>query len=224
MNVHTIMILTIVTFAQALGTATATGTDAVLQPNCNPHMRDRSDMIDYRLRDTTSRLQWRIADVKQNHLDPAVRRMNEGIYSTSVIDDLNFILERVPNHYPALQELIRYKLAGGNADLHRSAVCYFDMAQQFAPDDANVLVLKGIYLYRSGNNDSAEVHWRQALQIDPNSADAHYNLGLLYVERSQYQDAIEHAVKAYQLGFPLPGLKHKLVQAGYSEQLQTASR
>ena len=219
MNVQTMTILAVLNFHFALATPAAAGTDAGIQLSCGSYTRDRSEIIDYRLRDTTSTLQWRIADVKKNHLDPAASRMNEGIYSTRVIDDLNFILERVPNHYPALQELIRYKLGGGDADRHRPFICYFDMAQGFAPDDANVLVLKGMYLYKTGDNDRAEVHWQQALHIDPNSADAHYNLGLLYVERAQYQVALEHAVKAYSLGFPLPGLKNKLIQAGYSKQL-----
>lgn len=175
-------------------------------------------VTDYRLKDTTSALQWAIEDVKQNHLDPAVQSLNDGNFSSAVLSDISFILNHWPNHYPALQALIRYEVGGGKEVPYYPIDCYFEAARQFVPDDANVLVLYGLYRYKSGDNDHAEMYWRQALQVESNSADAHYNLGLLYVEQGRYNDALEHAVKAYSLGYPLPGLKNELIRAGYWEQ------
>ena len=43
---------------------------------------------------------------------------------------------------------------------------------------------------------------------------AHYNLGLLYVRKKDYDKARASADKAYGAGFPLPGLKNKLLEAG----------
>lgn len=45
------------------------------------------------------------------------------------------------------------------------------------------------------------------------SAEIHYNLGLIYVELKDLEQAQVHAEKAYALGYPLEGLKKKLAQA-----------
>jgi hypothetical protein len=55
----------------------------------------------------------------------------------------------------------------------------------------------------------------------PNSAEVHYNFGLLYVATGELDLAVEHANRAYGLGFPLPGLRRMLANAG--RPLQTAS-
>jgi tetratricopeptide (TPR) repeat protein len=212
--------VTLLALAQVSGPATATGIDDVVGLQCGS-ASDLSSVTDYRLANASPALQWSIADINRNHLDPAVELLNKRDVSRNVISDLSFILNHWPNHYPALQALIRYKLGGGDEDRdpYRSVECYFEIALQFVPNDANVLVLYGIYRYKSGDSDRAELYWKQALQNDPNSADAHYNLGLLYVEESRFRDALEHATKAYDLGYPLPGLKGKLIRAGYWKQL-----
>jgi tetratricopeptide (TPR) repeat protein len=53
----------------------------------------------------------------------------------------------------------------------------------------------------------------KALTLDPNSINAHYNLGLTYFETKQFELANEHAQRAYQLGASPPGLRDKLVRA-----------
>ena len=61
----------------------------------------------------------------------------------------------------------------------------------------------------------AEAAWLDALRIDAKSPEAHYNLGLLYFDAGRTDDALEHAVAAYDAGFPLPGLRNKLMSAGH---------
>lgn len=51
-------------------------------------------------------------------------------------------------------------------------------------------------------------------QANGNSAEIHYNLGLILLKLSQPQLAVEHAKKAYAGGYPLPGLRNKLQRAG----------
>lgn len=182
--------------------------------NCGTTLNDRSNLKDYRLRGTEA-LQWHYQDNKRNHVDPALLRMEEGVYSRSVIDDLHFTLARWPNHYVALQSVIKFQLGGGQADKYLPAPCYFELARQFAPDDVNVVVLYGLYWYRVGNIDDAEALWKRALQIEPDCIEAHYNLGLLYVKRFEYERALEHALHAYRAGYPLPGLREQLKKAGH---------
>lgn len=44
------------------------------------------------------------------------------------------------------------------------------------------------------------------------SPEINYNLGLLLVDMKDYDGAVERAKRAYELGYPLPGLKNKLVR------------
>ncbi|HCB14326.1 MAG TPA: hypothetical protein DEP36_12275 [Gammaproteobacteria bacterium] len=46
------------------------------------------------------------------------------------------------------------------------------------------------------------------------SAEVEYFLGHTYLDLGLYDDAKRHADKAYQLGYPLPGLKNKLRRIG----------
>jgi Tfp pilus assembly protein PilF len=58
------------------------------------------------------------------------------------------------------------------------------------------------------------VAYKRAYAMLPDDAVVNYNLGLLFAERKDYAQALPLAEKAYSLGFPLPGLKNKLVAAG----------
>lgn len=46
------------------------------------------------------------------------------------------------------------------------------------------------------------------------SAEIEYNLGLINLELGQSDEAARNAVRAYKLGYPLPGLKNKLRRIG----------
>jgi tetratricopeptide (TPR) repeat protein len=49
----------------------------------------------------------------------------------------------------------------------------------------------GIALTRLGQVEKAITHWKQAVQIDPHYADAHYNLGVALERTGNVGDAIE---------------------------------
>ena len=65
-----------------------------------------------------------------------------------------------------------------------------------------------------GNLDTAEQALLRAMEIDPQSAEAAYNLGLLYIRKGELDQAREYATIAYDNGHPLPGLRNKLVEKG----------
>jgi tetratricopeptide (TPR) repeat protein len=172
-------------------------------------------VVDYRTRDSTAQLRWNIQDIKLAHYDPAVKRMQRGEYSHSVMADLDFLLRHWPNHLPGLEALTQYDLGGGKVYGFAPAYCYFKRAREFAPDDAGVLLHEGYYFWKKKNKVRAIETYETALAVDPSSVDAHYNLGLLYFESGEYDKAVVHARAAYDAGYPLPGLKRKLQQAGY---------
>jgi hypothetical protein len=43
-----------------------------------------------------------------------------------------------------------------------------------------------------------------------------YNIGLLYFDMGDYAKAVEHARVAYNAGYPLVGLRKKLIDQGYA--------
>lgn len=71
-------------------------------------------------------------------------------------------------------------------------------------------------LYRRSNDYAAaiDVLNRGLAAVDQQSAELQYIIGLMYLESNQLDLASEHAAKAYELGYPLPGLAAKLRRAG----------
>ena len=83
--------------------------------------------------------------------------------------------------------------------------CWFDRAIRFAPDDAMVKVVYGIYLIKRGKPQEAVGQLEAALAAAGDNANVHYNLGLAYVDLKRYDKALDSAHAAYRLGFPFPG-------------------
>jgi tetratricopeptide (TPR) repeat protein len=185
-------------------------------PDCEMNVPSDRQPNDYRMYNSTAQSRWSIADLKRNHYDPAMRAMHEGSYSRGVKADLAFILNWWPNHYVALQALVAYDFGGGKDYDYPPTECYFERAKSIFPDDVEVRVIEGYYFWRKHDKRRAVASYEEALAINPASADAHYNLGLIYLEMSQFDKAREHARIAYAAGYPLPGLRKKLAQAGYA--------
>jgi tetratricopeptide (TPR) repeat protein len=158
----------------------------------------------------------RLEIVERAHFTPEVEAGVSG--NTSYLgDDLQYTLQASPNHHRALVTL--GKLAVRDKTVHIPHMkypvgCYFERAQRFAPDDGMVPSIYGGYLFALGKKDEALVAYKRAYAMMPDDAVINYNLGLLYTERKDYEHALPHAEKAYALGFPLPGLKKKLLAAG----------
>ena len=135
--------------------------------------------------------------------------------------DITFMLNKIPNHprgllaYMNLVERTRMETPPGGLF---SIECAFGRAKSYAPDDPTVWALRGLYLSKTGHIDDAIVELKEANRLAPANANIHYNLGLLYFSKKDYERARTHAKQAYDLGFPLPGLRDKLVKAGEWEK------
>jgi tetratricopeptide (TPR) repeat protein len=122
-----------------------------------------------------------------------------------------------PNHHRALAAIAKLgvrdktiKPIGAKYSVH----CYFERAIRFKPSDPVVRMVYGNYLQKLGQPDKALDQFIVAVNLQPEDPTINYNLGLLYVQKKDYEQARTHAKKAYDQGFPLPGLKNKLVEAG----------
>lgn len=161
-----------------------------------------------------------MTSVEQFHLGPCQRHLRERDYPRSV-GECNFILKIFPNHPQALVLTIE---ACTN---WKSPLCRLDELFQNAvsinPQAADTFVIQGIYQHRTHQYGKAIQSYEYALQLDPNLMNAHYNLGLTYLETKQFDLANEHAQRAYDLGATLPGLRDLLTKAGHWNSAQPAA-
>jgi hypothetical protein len=167
--------------------------------------------LDYRMRG-----QINLEIVEVAHFTPEVEA---GVRGTSgyLGGDLDYTLKAIPNHARALNTIAKISLRDKVVQIPHSTypvACYFDRAIRFAPDDGAVRAIYGSYLLSLGKLDDAEAMFVNALEMMPEDAAVHYNAGLLYFKQKKYEKARLHAKKAYDMGFPLPGLKKMLTQAG----------
>ena len=163
--------------------------------------------------------------VEEHHFTPEVETFQGhdkcGGNGCEVAGDIDYTLRAFPNHHRALLTMSRYHIQGfdrSRRPMGYTAECYFDRALRFKPEDSTVHMIYGFYLSKLGNAEKALGQFEIAVDLAPNSAEAHYNLGLLYTEAKAYDKARLHAARAYNLGFPLPGLRRKLERAGQWQQ------
>lgn len=164
--------------------------------------------------------------VEKAHFRPAFQALLAGrtAYSSlsktgTVWDDLNYTLRWFPNHPQALlymSKFIREYSQEGNSTIPRGVTAekYFTAALQFRPNDGTARHIYSIHLHKSGNLEGAFEQYMKAVKLLPESAELTYNIGLLFFDMGKYDKAREYAHKAYARGFPLPGLKMRLMQAG----------
>lgn len=166
---------------------------------------DYTDPVDYREK---------LPIVEGAHFTPEVEALIKGS-TGSLWRDLDYTLRAFPNHHRALYAVARYALQPGSppSDVY-SPDCYFQRALAFKPDDGMVHMIYGIFLHKRSKFPEALTEYKKAVDLIPSSAEAHYNLGLLYVDLHENESAKAQAIKAYELGYPLQGLKDKLRALG----------
>jgi len=156
----------------------------------------------------------RLAQVEKSSFSQDVE---SGAIGLAAVNGLDATLAAFPNHAPALNVLTRLALKEKRARLpgmKYPVECYYDRAQRFAPDDAAVYAAYAAYLFGLGLNDKAVEMYVRAVELDGRNAVIQYNLGLAYFKLSNYELANKYAQRAYNAGFPLPGLRTMLQNAG----------
>jgi len=162
--------------------------------------------------------------VEKFHFNSDIENLRRG-QSGTIIGDLDYALRAFPNHHRALNAVGRYLLKNPSVGVppYFNADCYFNRAMRWRPRDGTVRMIYGTYLFKSGEREAALKRYEEALALMPDSAEVHYNMGLLEVELERFDAALEHAHKAYALGYPLEGLKNRLKRAGKWREAQVAN-
>jgi hypothetical protein len=154
--------------------------------------------------------------VEAYHFTPDVEQLRRGKSSSSIANDIDYTLRAFPNHHRALNSLATYVLRGGRmGGAHYSVDCYFDRAIRWRPEDPVVRMIYANFLQKRKDADGARAQFETALKLAPTSPEVNYNAGLFFFQQGNYSAARECAHVAYAGGYPLPGLKNKLIQAGH---------
>lgn len=152
--------------------------------------------------------------VETFHFTSDVELLISGVGGRRVENDLDYILRAWPNHHRALAAIIQFKTSGKGKP-YSPIECYLQRAIKFSPKDFTPGMLYGVYLHKLGFRGKALKQYQRAEEVSPNNPELHYNLGLLLVSMKKYDEAKNHAIKAYKGGYPFPGLKKKLSKLGY---------
>ncbi len=161
---------------------------------------------------------YKLPVVERGHFTSNVKHLQSGNTTSYIGGDIDYTLRAFPNHHPALVSMTKLSLREKTArprGARYSVECYFDRAMRFKPGDGIVHMIYGNYLLKlGGRSDDAIEQYHEAVRLEPENANINYNIGLLYLKKKDYELAIVHAKKAYELGFPLPGLRNKLIKSG----------
>lgn len=177
---------------------------------CGEIYTDHYGPFDYR------RDKEKLSIVEKAHFKREVER-GESEDSSHLGGNLDYTLQAFPNHHKALATLARVAIRDKTLHIPHSRFpveCYFLRAHQFAPDDGIARATYGAYLYGLGRFDKALAVYQEASALEPDNPMINYNLGLTYLKKNDFEHANLHAHKAYDLGYPLSGLKNQLVRAG----------
>lgn len=156
--------------------------------------------------------------VEQYHFNSDVEALKKGMSSVYLGTDIDYTLRAFPNHPRALNAMANLAILRSDLRIPPGANwtgdCYFQRALQFKPNDATVKVVYGIFLVRQKKTEAAKDQFEKAVGLQPENAEAHYNLGLVYEKLGDDQLALQHAKIAYELGYPLRGLRKILERKG----------
>ena len=154
--------------------------------------------------------------VEAYHFTPEVANLVSGA-NGYLGGDLDYTLRAFPNHPGALMAMVRFaerEKTDKPSHAHYTVECYLYRALRFRPDDGMVRMIYATYLAKKGRNTEALKQLNDAVALGESSANLYYNIGLVYFGLKDYDNALTNAQKAYQMGFPLPGLREKLRKIG----------
>jgi hypothetical protein len=157
--------------------------------------------------------------VEENHFTPNIENLQSG-NTTTAMGDIHYTLQTWPNHHRALKSAVQFRLQHRElwrqpADLHNyPAECYLQRAINFSPNDPVPYMLYGMLMHEMQQYDKALQAYKSVVRLQPGDMIAQYNMGLTLLALKRYPEAKQIAQAVYSKGFPLPGLKRKLIAVG----------
>ncbi len=117
----------------------------------------------------------------------------------------------------------RYAMYLATMSRMREAMSEMKRAQELDPLSPIILTARGRLLHFQRKYDDAIEYHRKALAIDPSFVEAHFNLGMIYEQKSMFREAISQFRKVIRIAggpasFWSAGLGHAYGRAGMKKQ------
>lgn len=155
--------------------------------------------------------------VEHHHFTPEVEALIRGKTNTTPGGDIAYTLHAFPNHHRALIAMVALsekektpKPIGSNYNVE----CWFSRAIAWRPGDSMVRMIYANFLVKAKRINEAEQQLNVAVEQAGNNAFTHNNIGLIFFDMKNYEKALIHAHKAYELGLRMPTLPDKLKSVG----------
>ena len=155
-------------------------------------------------------------EVEGAHFVPVVENLirgNRGYLG----GDLSYTLRASPNHHRALVSIMKWseKLKSLQLpDMPYQVECYFDRGIRYKADDHVVRLLYAQFLVSNSRPVDAVKQLDQVVKMAGDNGFTLYNVGLLYSDMKDFDQALVYAHKAMAKGFFRPELRKRLEQAG----------
>ncbi len=157
--------------------------------------------------------------VEGAHFTPGVESLtkpSKTMYS-HMAQDVAYTLHVFPNHPRALNAMMRL------GERHKmdippgatySVECYFERAVKFRPDDTVVRALFAVFLGKKKKNTEAARQLEIATDFAKDNPITHFNIGLVYFDIGNYEQALAAAHRARAGGYTRPELEERLKGVG----------
>ena len=154
--------------------------------------------------------------VEHVHFTPRIEALIGG-ESGSLGAELDYTLRVFPNHHRALVSVMRWgeRLKSPQPPtLPRQVECYFERALRFQPDDTVARLLYATYLIKGKRKPEALEQLERTRSYAGDNAFTHYNIGLVFLDAGEPDQALVQAHRALGLGFERADLKEQLTALG----------
>lgn len=142
-------------------------------------------------------------NVEKLHYQQGVDKVNQHKmeYAWS---EFAFILHYFPNHPQALEQISELGIKMKQTD---RAIKYFEQALKLYPDEAATYSIFGRFLTKIGKLDEAIHQHKQAISLNSNSPEFHYQLALAYRAQEKFAQFHREENLAFKLGYQQPHLQ-----------------
>ncbi|CAD5375229.1 conserved exported hypothetical protein [Rubrivivax sp. A210] len=164
--------------------------------------------------------------VEGRHFTPPVQALITGTTGTRPGGDIDYTLRAFPNNPRALIAVIALgekEKTDQPADMRYTVECWLERAVRFRPKDHIVRMIRAGFFGKRGRKAEAIADLKVAESIAGDNPFTFYNLGLIYQELGEYEEALRFAHLAMAGGMPRTELKDKLVAARKWREPEAAS-
>ncbi|MCV2355505.1 ABC transporter permease [Paucibacter sp. B2R-40] len=151
------------------------------------------------------------------HFTPTVESLKSGKTSNTAGGDIDYTLRAIPNYHRALIAVIRLgekEKTDQPRGMRYTVECWLERAARFQPDDTVVRMIFATYLVKKQRKAEARQQLDAVKNLAQDNALTHYNLGMVYADMEDYEEALDQAHQAIELGYDSPGLRDRLKAVG----------